>query len=93
MPPIINGDGEQTRDFVYIDDVVEANMLAMHTEKGTGEAFNIATGKGVSINKVSETLKHILNKEDLDRCPRGTETDRRKTRIRRHKQSQENAGL
>jgi UDP-glucose 4-epimerase len=65
MPPIINGDGEQTRDFVYIDDVVKANMLAMNTEKGTGEAFNIATGKGASINKVAETLKHIMNKTEL----------------------------
>jgi UDP-glucose 4-epimerase len=65
MPPTINGDGEQTRDFVYIDDVVKANMLAMNTEKGTGEAFNIATGKGASINKVAETLKHIMNKTEL----------------------------
>lgn len=65
MPPIINGDGEQTRDFVYIHDVVKANILAMNTEKGTGEAFNVATGKGASINKVAETLKHIMNKTEL----------------------------
>ncbi|MGA3193095.1 MAG: SDR family oxidoreductase [Candidatus Bathyarchaeia archaeon] len=65
MPPIINGDGEQTRDFVYIHDVVKANMLAMNTEKGIGEAFNIATGKGASINKVAETLKQIMNKKEL----------------------------
>lgn len=66
MPPIINGDGEQTRDFVYISDVVEANMLAMNSENGAGEAFNIATGKITSINQVAETLKHIMNKEDLE---------------------------
>jgi UDP-glucose 4-epimerase len=66
MPPIICGDGEQTRDFVYIDDVVEANMLAMNSEKETGEAFNIGTGKNTSINRVAEILKHIMNKEDLE---------------------------
>lgn len=66
MPPIINGDGEQTRDFVYINDVVEANMLAMNSQSGVGEAFNIATGKNVSINQVAETLKHIMNKENLE---------------------------
>jgi UDP-glucose 4-epimerase len=66
MPPIINGDGEQTRDFVYIEDVVEANMLAMNSKNGAGEVFNIATGKKISINQVAEVLKHIMNKEDLE---------------------------
>jgi UDP-glucose 4-epimerase len=66
MPPIIHGDGEQTRDFVYIDDVVEANMLAMNGENGTGEAFNIGTGKNTSISRVAEILKHIMNEEDLE---------------------------
>jgi nucleoside-diphosphate-sugar epimerase len=66
MPPIIHGDGEQTRDFVYINDVVEANMLAMNSENGTGEAFNVGTGKNVSIRQVAEILKHIMNKENLE---------------------------
>jgi UDP-glucose 4-epimerase len=65
MPPIIHGDGEQTRDFVYINDVVEANMLAMNSKNGTGEAFNIGTGKNTSIIRVAEILKHIMNKENL----------------------------
>ena len=66
MPPTINGDGEQTRDFVYIDDVVEANILAMNSQNGAGEVFNIATGKNVSINRVAEILKQIMKKEDLE---------------------------
>lgn len=66
MPPIINGDGEQTRDFVYIDDVVEANMLAMNSKNGAGEVFNIATGKNISINQVAKVLKHMMNREDLE---------------------------
>jgi UDP-glucose 4-epimerase len=66
MSPIIYGDGEQTRDFIYIDDVVEANMLAMNSENGAGEAFNIGTGKSISINQVAGILKHIMNKENLE---------------------------
>jgi nucleoside-diphosphate-sugar epimerase len=66
MPPIIHGDGEQTRDFVYVNDVVEANMLAMNGENAAGEAFNIGTGKNVSINHVAEILKHVLNRENLE---------------------------
>jgi UDP-glucose 4-epimerase len=66
MPPIIHGDGEQTRDFVYINDVVEANMLAMNSENGAGQAFNIGTGKNVSIKQVAEILKHVMKKENLE---------------------------
>jgi nucleoside-diphosphate-sugar epimerase len=66
MSPIMHGDGEQTRDFVYINDVVEANMLAMNSENGAGEAFNIGTGKNISIKQVAEILKHIMNKENLE---------------------------
>jgi len=76
MPPAINGDGEQTRDFVYIYDVVEANMLAMNSQNGVGEVFNIATGKNVSINRVAEILKRIMNKqypENIHNEPRPTD--------------------
>lgn len=66
MPPIINGDGKQTRDFIYINDVVEANMLAMNGQNGAGEAFNIGTGKNISIKQVAEILKHIMNEENLE---------------------------
>jgi UDP-glucose 4-epimerase len=66
MPPTVHGDGEQTRDFVYINDVVDANILAMDSEKGVGEVFNIATGKSTSINRVAETLKHLMSREDLE---------------------------
>jgi len=65
LPPTVHGDGGQTRDFVYIDDVVEANMQAMTQNNAIGEAFNIATGKNTSINQIAETLKHLMNREDL----------------------------
>src|SRR4030042_973727 len=44
-PPVIYGDGEQSRDFTYIDNVVQANLLAMNAKKTSGEVVNIACGK------------------------------------------------
>jgi nucleoside-diphosphate-sugar epimerase len=65
MAPIIYGDGEQTRDFVYIQDVVEANMLALNNKNAVGEFFNIGSGTETSVNKVAEVLKNSLNKGDI----------------------------
>jgi UDP-glucose 4-epimerase len=52
---VINGDGLQTRDFVFVSDVVEANLLAMHFESSM--AFNIGTGIETDINTIFETIK------------------------------------
>jgi len=57
--PIINGDGKQTRDFVFVDDVVEANILAMKTKK-VG-IFNIGTAKETDINTIFKKLKELTN--------------------------------
>jgi nucleoside-diphosphate-sugar epimerase len=65
MPPVVFGDGEQTRDFVYVEDVVEANMLALNRTNAVGEAFNIGTSLSVSVNQVAEALKEIMNKKEL----------------------------
>jgi UDP-glucose 4-epimerase len=53
------GSGEQTRDFTYIDDVVEANVLAM--EKGDGEVYNVASGARISINELARRLMKAVN--------------------------------
>jgi len=53
--PIINGAGEQERDFVYVGDIAQANLLAIG--RGDGEIFNIGTGVGTSINTVFRLLK------------------------------------
>jgi len=64
-PPTINGDGKQTRDFVYVKDIVEANILAARTRNKEvfGEVFNIGTGKQISVNYVTEQLLAYLKKE------------------------------
>jgi UDP-glucose 4-epimerase len=63
--PVIFGDGNQTRDFVYVGDVVEANMLALNTKKGIGETFNIATGTQHTINELVLNLQEKLGKKHL----------------------------
>ena len=58
--PIIYGDGEQSRDFTYIDNVVQANLLAMSAEHLHGEAVNIACGERTSLNQLLNNLQGIL---------------------------------
>ena len=58
----IFGDGEQTRDFIYIDDVVEANIKAMNHPELTG-VYNISTNTSTSVNKLVSYFKSISNKD------------------------------
>jgi UDP-glucose 4-epimerase len=61
--PTVFGDGEQSRDFTYIDNVVEANLLAAAAEGVAGRTFNIACGERVSLNKLLADLREILGTE------------------------------
>jgi len=63
--PKIFGDGKQTRDFVYVEDVVNANMLALTTKEAKGEVFNIATGLPSTINKLVSNLQETMKKKHL----------------------------
>lgn len=58
--PIVYGDGEQSRDFTYVENVVEANLLAMAVSHGRGEVMNIACGQRTSLNQLLEILQRIL---------------------------------
>ena len=60
--PTIYGDGEQSRDFSYIDNVVEANLLAARAPKTAGEIINIACGESVTINQIIEMINEIVGK-------------------------------
>ena len=62
-PPVIFGDGNQTRDFIYVRDVVRANILALKS-KCTG-AFNIGTGVQTSINRLCNMILKLMGREDL----------------------------
>jgi len=55
-PPIIEGDGEQTRDFTYVEDICEATVKALEVEGVEGEAFNVGAGSPVSINQLARML-------------------------------------
>lgn len=59
--PTIFGDGEQTRDFVFVSDVVEANMKAVMNKEGAGQYYNIATGNKISLNNLLKILSEIYN--------------------------------
>jgi UDP-glucose 4-epimerase len=55
-PPLIHGDGNQTRDFTFIDDAVEATLLAATAERAIGEVFNVGTGVETSVNQLAALL-------------------------------------
>ncbi len=57
-PPVIFGDGEQTRDFVYVGDIVTANIEAALSDRTS--VYNVATGESVTINELVDTLKTII---------------------------------
>ncbi len=57
--PHIYGDGEQTRDFIYVSDVVEANLRAASSPTAPGKAINVATGNTITINALLETICKI----------------------------------
>ncbi|AUN15277.1 MAG: SDR family oxidoreductase [Paraclostridium sordellii] len=62
--PTINGDGEHSRDFTYIDNVIEANLRAcLAPKEACGKAYNIAYGGRVSLNELYEVLRSLLNKD------------------------------
>jgi UDP-glucose 4-epimerase len=54
------GDGEQSRDFTYIDNVVDANVLAMSAEGVAGKMYNVACGDRISLNELLSTLGQVL---------------------------------
>ena len=67
QPPIIFGDGEQSRDFCFIENVVRANVLAFEAEKIHGETVNIACGERITLNKIIQLINtHLGTKIEPD---------------------------
>jgi UDP-glucose 4-epimerase len=64
--PLIYGDGEQTRDFTYISNTIDANMLAAETDRGIGEVINIANGARVTINELFHLVREITERDSIE---------------------------
>jgi nucleoside-diphosphate-sugar epimerase len=60
--PVIYGDGEQTRDFTFVENAVQANLLACEAPSASGRVFNIGTGDRISLNQTLEQLRRISGK-------------------------------
>jgi len=58
-PPIIYGDGNQYRDFIFVKDVVRFNLLAADADKASGKIFNVGTGRFVRINRLWEIISEL----------------------------------
>jgi UDP-glucose 4-epimerase len=61
-PPLIFGDGTQTMDFVYVEDIARANLLAARAEV-TDEVFNVARGEETSLNELANTLLSVMGSD------------------------------
>ena len=66
--PVINGDGEYSRDFTYIDNVVQMNMLALTTQnpEAVNQVYNTAFGERTTLNELVEYLKEFLSEYDAE---------------------------
>ena len=63
LPPLMFEDGEQTRDFVHVSDIVQANLLALETDRANYEAINIGTGSAITIREIAQLLARGLGKD------------------------------
>ena len=63
QPPTIYGDGEQSRDFTYIDNVVHANLLAARAKETHGQVVNVACGEATTVNAIIDMINNLLGKD------------------------------
>jgi len=82
QPPIIYGDGEQTRDFTYIDDIIEANVSLLDSGRADGETLNVGSSDNISIRELAEYVVQetgadveIVHEEAKDADARHTHAD------------------
>jgi dTDP-L-rhamnose 4-epimerase len=65
QPPIIFEDGEQSRDFVHVSDIVQANLLALATDRADYQALNVGTGRPTTVRQVADAILGALGARDL----------------------------
>jgi len=77
--PRVHGDGEQTRDFTYVEDVVEATLLAAVSPKAEGQVYNVGTGRETTVNQLARTIIEVtgarvepeyIDRRDIDNIRR-----------------------
>jgi len=61
LPPVLYEDGEQTRDFSFVEDIARANLLAAESDQLDGHPVNVGSGAGVSIRKIAEQISDALD--------------------------------
>lgn len=66
LPPVLYEDGEQTRDFSFVEDIAQANLVAAETDTLDGLPVNVGSGRGVSIREIAETISNAL---EIDIAP------------------------
>lgn len=64
--PVIYGDGEQSRDFTYIDNVVAANLSAANAQDASGRVINVANGERITLNQLLAALKELTGRQDVN---------------------------
>jgi len=69
--PTLFEDGEQSRDFVHVSDIVQANLLALETDRADYETLNVGTGQPTTIRQVADAILHALGRSDLTPCVLG----------------------
>jgi len=70
--PTLFEDGEQSRDFVHVSDIVQANLLALETDRADYEALNVGTGQPTTVRGVADAILGALDRTDLTPCVLGT---------------------
>ena len=64
--PVIYGDGEQSRDFTYVSNVVDGNLRAAESERAAGRVINLATGQRTTLNELLDALKRITGRTEVE---------------------------
>jgi nucleoside-diphosphate-sugar epimerase len=63
--PVIYGDGEQSRDFTFVSNVVDANLRAAESSAAIGHVINIANGEAVTVNQLLATVQSLIERTDI----------------------------
>ena len=64
--PVIYGDGEQSRDFTYVSNAVEANLLAAESPRAVGQVINVANGRQTTLNQLLAAIKKLTGRDDTE---------------------------